>query len=134
MALKFTKQLRGSGARVRPGVRLYLDGEDKLVEAGDPNARSLYCSQFAEVPRAEFEALVEKSGLSIEPEKPKSKPARENKEEKPAENKDDAPPSGLDSMNVAQLDALIDAKGLEVDKKLKKAEKIAAITAALKGA
>ena len=43
------------------------------------------------------------------------------------------PPAALSSLNVAGLDALIDERGLEVDKTLKKKDKVAAISEALAG-
>lgn len=52
----------------KPGVRLYLTPDGKrLVEADDPEARTLYCTEHKEVPLEEFERLLENSRVAAEP-------------------------------------------------------------------
>lgn len=62
MALKLNLENKDQDRRhfVRPGVRLFLtaDGQ-RLVNADNPEARTLYCTEHKEVPRAQFERLLE---------------------------------------------------------------------------
>lgn len=74
--LKIGKPKGKSGSKVTPGIRLWKTADGKLVNEGDPDAVSLYCSAFASVPAKEFDALVKASGAKAE------KAEAENKEEK----------------------------------------------------
>lgn len=83
MALVFSHGTGESGPKVRPGKRLYLtapkaSGEARLVEEGDPDAYELYCTEYSEVPRAEFEAFGGKVAGA------KESRGYEDKEAKPA--------------------------------------------------
>lgn len=58
MALKVETENKQAGARVIPGKRLWKTKDGKrLVEDGDPEAYSLYCTSEGAVPKAEYEKL-----------------------------------------------------------------------------
>lgn len=48
-----------TGPKVRPGRRLWLTRDGRLVEDGDPEAYSLYCTATGEVPTAEYNRLTD---------------------------------------------------------------------------
>lgn len=63
MGIKVYPDKSGGGARVTPGRRLWLTVDGKLVEDGDPRAYRLYAHPHHRVPKAEYEKLLEESGM-----------------------------------------------------------------------
>lgn len=54
-----TRSPRQRGPKVRPGKRLYMTADrTRLVPQGDPEARTLYCTETSEVPADEFDRLM----------------------------------------------------------------------------
>ena len=55
------KQKDHQSAKVKPGKRLYLNAaKDTLYPEGHKDAASLYCTEYKEVSRAEYESLKKK--------------------------------------------------------------------------
>lgn len=77
----------GGGGKVRPGRRLYYTADrSRLVEAGDPEAASLYCSEFKEVSAAEFESLMPPKPPEAKPE-PEPEPEADPPKPKPTKKR-----------------------------------------------
>ena len=56
------KQKDQKSVRVKPGKRLYLNAaKDTLVPEGHADAATLYCTEFKEVSRVEYDALKKKN-------------------------------------------------------------------------
>ncbi len=82
MALKIQKFDKGGPSMIVLIERHFLTRDGRLVEAGHPDAATLYCAPGHSVPRAEYEALAKASKPKPDPKtelKPKSKTAPKNK-------------------------------------------------------
>lgn len=81
MAFKFENEKR-SGTLVKPGERLFLDSDQKrLLKAGHPDARYLFCTEHQSVPADSLEAF---DRSDLKPKKTAAKRAKVKAEDKSA--------------------------------------------------
>lgn len=86
LTIKTRTETQPSHPRVTIDRNLWLTATGKLVEDGDPEAKTLYASAGKQVLRKDFEAL---GGVVEKPDaEPKQAPAADNKEASEREDKD----------------------------------------------